>query len=64
MTARTRNLARLRELGADDTGQAVTEWTILTATVVLPLSWVGWTSVQMLNIYFYRVAGLISLPFP
>ncbi|MEQ9617146.1 MAG: hypothetical protein RLN60_03830 [Phycisphaerales bacterium] len=48
----------------DESGQLITEWTLVTATVVIPFGLLGTASMQMIEIYFYRVAGTICLPFP
>ena len=52
------------ELAEDASGQLVTEWVLLTATVIIPLGMLGPVLIQMLVTYFYRIAGTISLPFP
>ena len=63
----TRLLLRARSLGelaADTSGQLVTEWALVTATVVIPLGSLGLVMIRMLDVYFYRFAGVIALPFP
>ena len=52
------------ELANDSAGQLITEWTLLTATVVIPLGLLGTVIINVLEIYFYRNAGVIALPFP
>lgn len=52
------------ELIRDDAGQLVTEWTLVTATVVIPLGLLLPGAMNMMRIYFYRIAGTIVLPFP
>ena len=54
----------LRELPADTTGQLVTEWVLLTATVIVPLILLVPWSLAMIHVYFYRVAEIVSGPFP
>ena len=54
----------IRELAADTSGQLVTEWALVTATVVIPLGSLGAVMIRMLDVYFYRFAGVIALPFP
>lgn len=54
----------LRELGADEAGQLVAEWVLLTGTVIIPLGLLGSVLINMLVAYFYRIAGTIALPFP
>ena len=58
-------LARvLRRLHVNSRGQLVTEWALVTATVVIPLGLLGPIMIAMLHAYFYRVAGTLALPFP
>lgn len=52
------------ELHADESGQLAVEWLLLTALVVLPFGALLPGILDMLRAYFYRVAGVISLPFP
>lgn len=54
----------IRLLHRDQHGQLITEWTLLTATVIFPLSVLGTRGVEMIEIYFYRIAGVVTLPFP
>ena len=55
---------RLRDLPGDVSGQLLTEWVLLTATIILPLAATYPVLLGMLKTYFYRIAGTISLPFP
>jgi hypothetical protein len=59
--ATTRSLS---EISADDSGQVVIEWTLVCATVVIPLGLLGPGLVDMLLYLFYRTVGTIALPFP
>ncbi len=60
-----RRLVRaLKRLPRDTRGQLVTEWALVTATVVVPIGLLGPVMISMLYTYFYRVAGTIALPFP
>ncbi len=54
----------LAELGDDTTGQLVVEWALLVATVIMPFGLLAPTMIDMITTYYYRIAGLISLPFP
>ena len=54
----------LKEIHGDDYGQLITEWTLVTATVVIPIGLLGTPAILMIKTYFYRVAGTICLPFP
>ncbi len=55
---------KISELLSDDSGQLITEWVLVTATVVIPFGLLGTGAINMIEIYFYRVAGTICLPFP
>jgi uncharacterized membrane protein len=55
---------RLRHLGGDAQGQAATEWLLVTAVGVLPLVALIPVMLKMINLYFNRVAEVISSPFP
>jgi len=55
---------KISELFSDDSGQMIAEWTLVTATVVIPFGLLGTGTIQMIEIYYYRVAGTICLPFP
>ncbi len=55
---------QLPELASDESGQVVIEWTLITATVVIPMGLMGPGLVNMMFYYFYRIAGTIALPFP
>jgi hypothetical protein len=54
----------LDELGSETTGQLATEWMLVTIVVVLPLMLLVPTMIEMISVYFYRVAEVICLPFP
>ena len=54
----------LRELHPDAAGQLATEWALLTATVVIPILLCVPMMLGMIQIYFYRIAEVICLPFP
>ncbi len=64
MRSSLENARPLRELATDSSGQLVVEWALVTATVVIPLGTLGLMTVHLLDIYFYRFAGVIALPFP
>jgi uncharacterized membrane protein len=55
---------RLRHLDGDTQGQAATEWLLVTAVGVLPLVAMIPVMLKMINVYFYRIAEVISSPFP
>jgi hypothetical protein len=42
----------------------MTEWTLLTAAVIIPFMLLVPGIIRMLDIYFYRIAGVLTLPFP
>jgi hypothetical protein len=48
----------------DDAGQAATEWAMVLGVVVIPLILLIPWIMGMIYVYFYRVAEVISLPFP
>ena len=52
------------ELDRDESGQLAVEWILLTALVILPFGMMLPGILSMLQAYFYRIAGVISLPFP
>ena len=54
----------LSELTGEDAGQAVTEWLLITTMIVIPLGLLEPTMLKLLHYYFYRIAGVVSLPFP
>jgi hypothetical protein len=54
----------LTDLESDESGQVVTEWVLVCATVVIPLGLLGPGLVNMLLYIFYRVVGTVALPFP
>jgi len=54
----------LEELLRDSSGQLMTEWTLVTAAVVISFGLLAPAMIHMLDIYFYRIAGVIALPFP
>lgn len=54
----------LRELDLDESGQLTVEWILLTAAVILPFVLTIPGIISMLRTYFYRIAGVISCPFP
>ena len=54
----------LNDLPGDASGQMVTEWMLVTSVIVIPLVLLVPTLLGWINIYFYRVAEVISLPFP
>ena len=55
---------RLGSLGRDQSGQLVTEWVLLTAAIVIPLILLVPNMLELLSIYFNRIAEVIALPFP
>lgn len=59
--------SRSRDISAlpgDCSGQLMTEWTLLTAAVIIPFMLLVPGIIRMLDIYFYRIAGVLALPFP
>jgi len=54
----------LPELDSDENGQVVIEWVLVTATVAVPMGFMGPGLVDMLFYYFYRIVGTVALPFP
>ncbi|MHC4083570.1 MAG: hypothetical protein ACYSU2_19845, partial [Planctomycetota bacterium] len=54
----------LSNLESDDAGQAATEWAMVLGVVVIPLILLIPWIFAMIHVYFYRVAEVISLPFP
>jgi hypothetical protein len=54
----------LVELGPEASGQLATEWMLVAVVIVLPLMLLVPTLIEMISIYFYRVAEVICLPFP
>jgi hypothetical protein len=52
------------DLESDESGQVVTEWVLVCATVVIPLALMGPGLVDMLLYLFYRIVGTVALPFP
>lgn len=55
---------RLSGFHRDETGQMTVEWILLTTLVIIPIGMTIPGIIYMLDLYFYRVAGVISLPFP
>ena len=54
----------LEELGPETSGQLATEWMLVAVVVVLPLMLLVPTMIEMISVYFYRVAEVICLPLP
>ena len=54
----------ISELNRDTAGQLATEWMLVTAFVVIPVILLIPLMLEMLSSYFYRIAGVVSLPFP
>jgi hypothetical protein len=54
----------LSDLNGDTAGQAVTEYAMLMGFVVIPILLFIPVFLNWIDIYFYRVAEVISLPFP
>jgi hypothetical protein len=42
----------------------VVEWVLVTIVAVLPFALMVPVALQMLRVYFYRIAGVLCLPFP
>ena len=42
----------------------MTEWVLVTAVVVMPLIMLVPTMMWMIDVYFYRIAQVVALPFP
>ncbi len=53
----------LDELASDDHGQVVVEYTLLTATIILPMGAMAPGFIYMLFHYFYRIIGVVCSPF-
>ena len=65
MTERTLSEPRpVTDLEADTSGQLATEWVMVTAAVVIPLLLLIPYFLGMINVYFSRVAEVISSLFP
>jgi len=54
----------LQAIHKNEQGQLLTEWTLVTGTVVVPVGLLGAGAVNMIEIYYYRIVGTICLPFP
>ena len=54
----------LAELVDDASGQLVVEWVLLMSVVVIPLIVLVPTMLQMIHVYYYRIAEMVCLPFP
>jgi hypothetical protein len=54
----------LHALASDTQGQLMTEWVLVTAVVVMPLIMLVPTMLWMIDLYFYRIAKVVALPFP
>ena len=53
-----------REILDDESGQLVTEWMLVTVLVVIPFGLLGSSMLGMLRYYYYRITGVVTLPFP
>ncbi len=58
------DVRRAVDLGRDESGQMTVEWVLVTTLVIIPIGMTIPGIIYMLDLYFYRVAGVISLPFP
>ncbi|MFG0320650.1 MAG: TadE/TadG family type IV pilus assembly protein [Planctomycetota bacterium JB042] len=54
----------LKDLDRDESGQLTVEWVLLTGAVILPFVLTIPGIISMFRTYFYRIAGVISCPFP
>lgn len=54
----------LDELGADAAGQMAVEWVLVTLVVTIPIILLLPQMLWTVSVYFYRVAEVVSLPFP
>ena len=52
------------EIPRDTAGQATAEWLLVTAVIVLPIILCIPVMLDMLNSYFNRITGIVTLPFP
>ena len=52
------------ELHDDESGQLLVEWILLVGTIILPLSFLATGALYMMKDYFYRITGVLCLPFP
>ena len=54
----------LGDLNGDAAGQLATEWVLVTSVIVVPIILLIPWMLSLVDIYFYRVAEVISSPFP
>lgn len=54
----------LRRLLRDERGQAATEYLLVCIGVVVPFALLMPLLYQMIYLYFHRITGVVSLPFP
>lgn len=54
----------LDELNDDDAGQMAVEWILVTIVVTIPIILLIPTMLWTVSVYFYRIAEVVSLPFP
>ena len=54
----------LSELRDDTSGELVIEWVLVTTVVVVPMILLVPVMIGMLRAYFYRIADVVSSPFP
>ncbi len=64
MTWATRQRRSCQEIHADRSGQMAVEWVLVTTVVLIPLGMLVPLILQMIQTYFYRVAGVMCFPFP
>lgn len=57
-------IIRLRSLAKDDRGALMTDWVLLTIATVFPGAYVSYLAQEMARAFFFRMTGIITLPFP
>ena len=54
----------LSDLEDDATGQLATEWVLVTSVIVIPIILLIPWMLAIITAYWYRIAEVISFPFP
>ena len=54
----------LSDLEDDAAGQLAVEWVLVTIVVTIPIILLIPTMLWTVSVYFYRIAEVVSLPFP
>jgi len=63
-TEETNRISRLRALAKDERGALMTDWVLLTIATVFPGAYVSYLAQEMVRAFFFRLTGIITLPFP